>query len=48
MNTIDAIAAARKRYLDSSKTRRDWIDYVQTVERLRREREGVADPYSLG
>lgn len=47
MTTIDAIAAARKRYLDSPRSRRDWIAYVQTVEKLRKEREGVIDPYSL-
>ena len=47
MSTIDAIAAARKRYMDSPKSRRDWIDYVQTVENLRKQREGVPDPTPL-
>jgi hypothetical protein len=47
MSTIDAIAAARKRYLDSPRTRRDWIIYVQTVETLRMQREGVEDPNPL-
>lgn len=47
MSTIDAIAVARKRYMESPKSRRDWIVYVETVERLRAEREGLADPDPL-
>ena len=42
MSTIDAIAEARRRYLDSSRSRRDWTIYVETVEALRTQREGVA------
>ncbi len=40
MSTLDAIAAARRRYAESPKSRRDWILYVETVETLRRQREG--------
>ncbi len=48
MSTIDAIAAARRRYLDSPKSRLDWVFYLETVERLRRQREGIADPFPAG
>lgn len=42
MSTIDAIAEARRRYLASPKSRRDWAIYVETVEALRTQREGVS------
>jgi hypothetical protein len=47
MNTIDGIAAARRRYLESPRSRFDWVVYVDTVETLRREREGTAEPAPL-
>ena len=34
MTTSELIAAARIRYLESSRTRRDWMDYLNTVEPL--------------
>ena len=30
----------RKRYLDSPQSRHDWVIYLETVERLTRQREG--------
>ena len=43
MSTIDAIAAAKSRYLQSPKTRLDWVFYLETVERLRKQRDGSAE-----
>lgn len=42
MSTIDAIAEARRRYMDSAQSRRDWMLYVQTVEALRKQ-EALAE-----
>lgn len=44
---IDAIAAARRRYLDSPRSRRDWLLYLETVETLRRQRDGGAGQPAL-
>ena len=44
MSTIDAIAAAKRRYLESPKSRLDWVYYLETVERLRKQREGIGGP----
>ncbi len=40
MSTLDLIALEHKRYLSSSRSRRDWLRYVQAVERLQAQREG--------
>ena len=34
MTTSERIAEARARYLASARTRRDWMDYLNTVEPL--------------
>ncbi|HET9075581.1 MAG TPA: hypothetical protein VFN68_01500 [Acidimicrobiales bacterium] len=44
MATVDTIAEARRRYRDSAKSRWDWMLYVQTVESLRRQGGGSAEP----
>lgn len=41
VTTIDQIAEARRMYRESARSKRDWFTYINTVERLRREREGV-------
>ena len=44
MAIVDLIAEERRLYLASAHTRRDWLRYVATVERLRRlEKEGPGD-----
>jgi hypothetical protein len=40
VTTLDLIALERKRYLSSTRSRRDWLRYVHAVERLQAEREG--------
>ena len=34
MTTSERIAAARATYLESPRSRRDWMDYLNTVEPL--------------
>lgn len=36
MTTVDLITEARRRYLQSGRTRRDWVRYVVAVETIRR------------